>query len=159
MPAYASKYLTHNPVLSAKVGRWPQPISDLPAGRSAWCFSQRRKVARGSLWFAIKVHHSSCNANTGITCLGLDLGNPSRPILSHTQVLLCHSWMRSGFENSPLRRSGRAGGLPTAVQLKAGLFPRQSPCIFSKGAFECQAVGSKVLSTHQRFCFPWLKGN
>lgn len=113
----------------------------------------------GSLWFAIKIHHSSCNANTGILHLGLDLGNPSRPILSHTQVLLCHSCYEERLQKQPLKKIGRAGGLLTAVQLKAELSPRQSPCIFSKGAFECQAVGSKVLSMRQRFCFPWLKGN
>lgn len=83
--------------------------------------------------------------------LGLDLGNPSRPILSHTQVLLCHRCYEEQLQNQHLKKMGRAGGLPTAVQLKAGLFPRQSPCIFSEGAFECQAVGSRVLSMHQSF--------
>lgn len=75
--------------------------------------------------------------------LGLDLGNPSRPILSHTRVLLCHSCYEERIQKQPLKKIRRAGGLATAVQLKAGLFPRQSPCIFTKGAFECQQWEAK----------------
>lgn len=104
-----------------------------------------------SLWFAVKIHHSSCNANTGIMRLGLDLGNPSRPILSHTQVLLCHICYEERLQKQPLKKIGRAGGLQPLCSWRQGSSP-DSPCIFSKGAFECQAVGSKVLSMHQRFC-------
>ena len=49
MSAYTSKYLTQNPVLSTKAERWPQPISDLTVGSSAWCLPQRGNVTPGSL--------------------------------------------------------------------------------------------------------------
>lgn len=41
MSPYASKYLTRNPVLSTKAERWPEPVSGLTAGSSAWCLPQR----------------------------------------------------------------------------------------------------------------------
>lgn len=66
-------------------------------------------------------------------CQGLDLGNPSRPILSHTQVLLRHSCYEELFKNRPLRRSGGQGVSQLLCNCRQGPSPDRAPAFALKG--------------------------
>lgn len=111
-----------------------------------------------SLWFAIKIHHSFCKANARIMCRGLDLGNPSRPILSHTQVLLCHSCYEELFKNSALRRSGGQGVSWLLCNWRHGPSPDTAPAFAGKGHFNVRQWEAKFYQCIKGFASLSSKG-